>query len=266
MPMEELHENLSQAEEKLREAEERMQRARAEQRRQALSELGGARELLALARADEERAKKAFDEADERVQQTVYRGMDPEEAARRTEKDYKAAVSLLKLAGKLPPVWISYIPLGLSVPAFVMAFVTPWKLPCIGVGSILMLLFVVMFPRLKELARTRVETLETRERILNAYGVGDPEEIPELLRAYRQLYTQRETARIRLEDAQGALAGAERVREKVGSTAVSSLDFVNGSTEAARLGREIRELRAECDRLRAEAEKNSGSNLSPDDV
>ena len=244
-----LREQLAHTERQLRQAEENMQRARAEQRRQALTEMGGASEIMRLAQADTERAQKAFDEADAAVQAAVYRGMQPEEAARRTEKDYKAAKELLRLAGKLPPAKLAFIPLGLCVPAFAAALFLPWKLPCVGVGSILLLLFVVTYPRLRELARTKQETLDTRQKILDAYGVTDPEEIPPLLEQYRQLWQQRERAQIRLEDASSALDGARRVRDKIGSTAVSTLDFVNGSSAAAQAGRELQDLRAEKTRL-----------------
>ena len=235
----------------------RMQEARARQRKRALAELAEARGAVQLAEEKQKTAERAFEEAEEAAMATPYKDLGVEEAAKRSETDRANAEELLRLADKLPPVKLAFIPLATAVLAFLLAIVLPWHVECAGVGCILMLLFVVMYTRLLSIQRTKADTLAQRQRILDAYGVSSPEEIDGLLADYRRLWQARQKAELRLEDAEEALSAAREAQHAAEAWAVNALDFTNGDNEAARAGQEAEAIRARITRLkerRAEAE------------
>ena len=176
--------------------------------------------------------------------------MGPEEAAKRSEKDRHAAAELQRLADKLPPVKLAYIPLALAALAFLLALVLPWHIECAAAGCILVLLFIVMFTRLQGLRRTKEDTLADRQRILDAYGVSDPEEIGPLLDSYRALWREKERAAFRLEEAETALEDVLAAQKQSEAQTLDVLDFTKGDSEAARTGREVDALRAQLQALR----------------
>lgn len=232
------------------EAVRRMERARAEQRRRALSAMSENRARAEEAREAVRRAEAELKEAAERVRAEPYGDMGPEEAARRSEKDVDAANELRRLADKLPPVKLAYIPLALAAAAFLMALVLPWKVECAAVGCILVLLFVVMFTRLQGLRRTKEETLADRQRILDAYGVSAPDEITALLEKYRLLWKEKERASLRLEEAERARDELMDAQKRAEARTLDGLDFSRGDNDAARAGREAEEIRARIAALR----------------
>lgn len=245
-----IEEEIAALEAEQRAAAQRMQTARADQRKKALSDLSGARQVLQEFENAAAQAEAAASQAEEALDDTPYGSMGVEEAARRSEKDMAAAGELLRLADKLPPVKLAFIPLALGIIAFLLALALPWKLECAGVGCILTLLFVVMFTRLQSLARTKADTLAQRQRILDAYGVDVPEEIERLLENYRALWREMERSVLRLEDAQSALAAARERQKTAEAQALAGLDFSGGDSAAARAGREVEEIAAQIAQLR----------------
>ena len=228
----------------------RIRQARAELRKNALATLGEARREVQ--RADEARAaaSNALERAKDALDAMPYGDMGPEEAAKRSETDRYNAGELLRLADKLPPVKLAYIPLVLAVIAFALAFFLPWTTECAAAGCILVLLFVVMFTRLQSIQRTKADTLAQRQRILDAYGVEAPEEIEGLLEEYRALWKEKDRAEFRLETAQAVLEEKRARQKTVEAQAVNDLDFVSGNNEAATLGRELEQVQTRLAELR----------------
>jgi DNA repair exonuclease SbcCD ATPase subunit len=235
---------------------QQIQQARAQQRRQALSDMSQARAQVQQAEKACQQAEKALAQAQGALDETPYGDMGVEEAARRSRQDRETVQELERLADKLPPVKLAYIPLALGALAFLLALVLPWKVPLAGAGCILALLFVVMFTRLQSLRKTKEDTLADRQRILDAYGVAQPEEIEELLSRYRTLWKEKERAELLLEQQTQALQQARQVQKTTETQTVSDLDFVSGDSPAARLGRQQERTRAQlaaCKEQRAQA-------------
>lgn len=263
---EELEAEIEALERRREQAQRRMQDARASQRKEALAELSGARSRTQEAEKARQTAAEALAAAEKALDGTPYGDMGPEEAGRRSEKDMESAGELLRLAQKLPPVKIAFIPLAAAALAFILAVFLPWKVECAGVGCILILLFVVMYTRLVSIRKTKEDTLADRERILTAYGVTEPEEIAPLLENYRTLWKERERAAFRLEEADAALEKARILQKDTEGRAVSALDFVNGDSQAARSGRELEEVKARLAELkerRAAAQGRAGTLGDP---
>ena len=245
-----IEEEIAALEARLSDASARRDAARAAQRKKTLSDLGNVRQVVQELESAAAQADMALSRAEEALEDTPYKDMGTEEAARRSEKDMAAAAELQRLADKLPPVKLAFIPLALAIVSFLLALVLPWKIECAGVGCILTLLFVVMFTRLQSIARTKADTLAQRQRILDAYGVTAPEEIRALLENYRALWREKERAALRLEDAQSALEAARQRQKTAEAQALAGLDFTGGDSEAAHIGREMEEISAQIASLR----------------
>jgi hypothetical protein len=245
-----LEEEMEALETRQKTLETQIQQARAAQRKEALADMSGARGQVQEAEAVRQEAEKAFIQAQKAVKDTCYGDRSVEEAARISDKDKKAAQELQHLADKLPPVKLAYIPLGVAILAFLLALVLPWTMECVGVGCVMVLLFVVMYTRLVSIRKTKEDTLADRQRILDAYGVETPEEIDGLLEEYRTLWQQKQRAQFRLEQAEEALGKARQSQKNTEAQAVSSLDFVNGDSQAAQLGRTLEQTKARLSQLK----------------
>jgi DNA repair exonuclease SbcCD ATPase subunit len=245
-----LEEEMEALETRQKTLEMQIQQARASQRKEALAGMSGARSQVQEAEVVRQQAEKAFAQAQKAVEDTCYGDRGVEEAARISDKDKRAAQELQHLADKLPPVKLAYIPLGVSIVAFLLALVLPWTMECVGVGCVMVLLFVVMYTRLLSIRKTKEDTLADRQRILDAYGVETPEEIDGLLEEYRTLWQQKQRAQFRLEQAEEALEKARQSQKNTEAQAVSSLDFVNGDSQAAQLGRTLEQTKARLGQLK----------------
>lgn len=257
---------LSALESESEEAVRDMQRARSEQRKRALSALSAARACSDQSRASVSLAEAELRRAEDALDATPFHTMGPEEAARRSDKDRASAAELLRLADKLPPVKIAFIPLALAVLAFLLALILPWQLECAAVGCILVLLFVVMFTRLQGLKKTKEETLADRQRILDAYGVSEPDEIAGLLDTYRALWKEKERAGFRLDEANAALEDALASQKRAEALVLGDLDFAHGDSEAARAGRRVESIRARIAELREKRASAEGRARATGDV
>ncbi len=262
---ERLDEELAAAQERYARAVKRMEQARQAQRKAAWADMTGAREALAAKEDEYRRAEAERDRVREARDRTPFGDMGPEEARRRSDIDMKNARELTRLAAKLPPVWIAFIPLGLGVLAFLLALALPWTAELVTAGGVGVLLFVVMYLRLLSIRRTKEDTLADRRRILDAYGAEEPEDIEAMLDQYRALWEDSRRADWRLEEAAKALEEARRAHEEAEERARSGFDVVSGDTEAARAGDDAAQARAEVDRLKeSRAQAQGRSNMMGD--
>ncbi|MCC8357486.1 MAG: AAA family ATPase [Oscillospiraceae bacterium] len=249
--VEALDKSIAAAEEAQAQAVRQMEQARAQQRRDALGDMSRARQSVqecqqaqAQAERDEAAAQNALDDS-------PYGDMGPEEARRRTDIDAKNVRELEKLAAKLPPPWIAFVPLALGAVAFLLALVLPWQAELIAAGGILVLLFVMMYLRLQNLKKAKEDTLAERDKILNAYGADSPEEMESLLAEYRRLWDAWQRASYHLEETENALAKAQAAQKEAESRAMAGLDFTDsGSSPAALASQAVQAGRERLDALR----------------
>lgn len=247
---EELEAAIARTEEQEAQALREMEEARRDARQQMMTDMSASRALGRKAEEAFREAREAYRTAEAALNTTPYGDMGPEEARRRSDIDMGNARELQRLADKLPPVKIAFIPLILAVAAFLLALLVPWPLECVGAGCVLILLFVVMYMRLSGMQKTKADTLGDRKRILDCYGVSDPDEIEGLLERYRELWKEKERAQFRLEQAEEALEEARKTQKTAEERIVEGLDFQSGDNEAARAGQTLESLRAQLARLR----------------
>ena len=243
-------EEIEALEARLAETEDRMHRARAALRKRSLAELGEARTAVRAAEGDCEKAERALDAAEAKLAETPFGGGGPEAADAQTAADRTKMEKLRLQAEKpLPTAGVILAP-ALALAAFVLALILPWQTLCAAVGCVFVVLFAVMFLRLRGQQQARAAALDERERILAAYGVREPEEIDGLLERYDALWKNKERAEVRLAAARTALDERKNAQRDTENRAMSALDFTGGDNEAARAARELESIRGRIGELR----------------
>ncbi len=232
-------------EERLEKAVTVMEQARKSARMTFMADMSVTRTESQRAEENYRQARTELEAAEAALGETPFGDMGPEEARRRSDIDMANARELEKLAAKLPPVKIAFIPLVLAAAAFLSALVLPWPMECVGAGCVLSLLFVVMYLRLLSMRKTKEDTLADRKRILDCYGLEEPEQIYGLMETYRKLWQAREWATYRLEIAEESLQTASEARKEAEGRIVAGLDFQRGDNEAAAAGHEVEDIKAQ---------------------
>lgn len=230
---------VQEAEEELSRAVDFMEKARQTARQTMMEDMSATRTETNRAEEAYRQALAELDRAEDALQQTPFGTMGPEEARRQADTSMSNARELARLAAKLPPLKIAFIPLALGVLAFLLALVLPWQMECIGAGCVLAILFVVMYLRLGGMQKTKADTLADRDRILAYYGISDPEEMDALLERYRTLWKDKERAEFRLEGAEEAFQKAKDLQKQAEERIVEGLDFQRGDNAAARAGQAV---------------------------
>jgi len=210
--------------------------ARASQSRKALRE--------AEQKADEAARRAAV--ARDAVERSVFGMCAPEEARRSAEETAEKCRALAQTASQTPPsagkigvfLALAILLLAAGVALLILKGV-------IGVVPlILAALDVVLLLRMKRNARTLRQEIEEaaaeRQAILTDWGVQDEEALLSAAEAHAGLYALWTAAAGESKAAEEVLASARALQEKIDAQAISELDFTDGDSEAARLGRQLR--------------------------
>lgn len=101
---------------------------------------------------------------------------------------------------------------------------------------------------------------KARERlaILTKYNAASEQGIDDALEEFRGLYAACMTSEQEAADAREKLEAAQKHQAELESSTLSDLDFSNGGSEAARLGRELNDAKRERERLSAELARLDG--------
>ena len=234
-----LEELIQQAQEEQVRAEAALEQAKKKARRAMLADISRARVKSREAEKICQEARESLFRAEEVLETTPFRRIGPEEARLQGDTSAENIRTLTRLAARIPPRKIAFIPLGLACAAFLLALAPHWRMECIGAGCVLMLLFVVMYTRLTAMEKTKAETLEDRQRILDYYGIAEPEEMDGLLERYRALWTERERAAFRQESAEEALQKARETQKRAEERIVNDIDLRRWDADCARAGQAV---------------------------
>ena len=243
-------EEIETLETRLAETEEQMHRDRAALRKRSLAELGEARASVRRAEALREKAENALGAAEKKLADTPFGGAEPEAAGEQAAADLARMEKLRLRAEKRPSSAGIVLAALLALAALVLAIVLPWKAICAAVGCVFVLLFAVMFLRLRGQQRIQAHAMDERERLLAFYGVREPEEIDGLLETYGNLWRVKERAKTDLAHARAALEERKNAQRETENRAMGALDFTGGDNDAARAAREIDGIRRRIAELR----------------
>ncbi len=248
------------------EAVRRMEQARAAQRKRALEELTQSRKRLRALEQERTEAAAACERAQAGLRAGVFGDMDPEEAQERVEDVKRRAAGLERLAHRMPPLWISFVFLGLFALAMVLALVLPWRSQLICAGALALVLFALVFMRLNEMKKSAQGMLDDRITLLESCGGADEEAVDAALAAHEARWNERQEADAALAALDRQLDEARRRQQEADDVLVAGLDFSRGDSEAARAGRAVEELDGRIEALtrqRAELEGRGRAGGDP---
>ena len=247
---------LAQAEAKQAETVKWMERARSEARRKALADLSAARSAVAAGEEARRQAEVAKEQTDEALRETPFGVMGLEQAQRQVQADMDEADALAYRTDALPKPWLALIPLVLGAVLLCLAFF--WSKAVFLVGALAYVAVILALGRWRgNILRKENDLLSQREDILKGYGVQDPEDIAGLLDKYEELWQNDQDASAALEAADNALEKARAEQRRAEDLVLNGLDFENGTGEAARATRAVKQGQADIERLkerRAQAE------------
>ena len=248
------------------EAVRRMERARAAQRKQALDELVQSRQRLRALEQERTEAAAACERAHDALRAGVFGDCEPTEARERVEDVKRRAAGLEQLARRTPPLWISFIFLGLFALAMVLALLLPWHSQLICAGAISLVLFALVFLRLNEMKKSAQGMLDDRITLLEGCGGTDEAAVDAALAAHEARWSEAEAAEAALAALDRKLDEARSLQQEADDELVAGLDFSHGDSEAARAGRAVEELDGRIEALmrqRAELEGRGRAGGDP---
>ncbi|MBQ6464860.1 MAG: AAA family ATPase [Oscillospiraceae bacterium] len=250
-----LNERLESAKRDCAQLEEAVAESRKRQRREAMLRLGEGRAQAAAASDAHDRAMEQLSDRREDLRRSAFAGRPYAEVAQETREDLQSLSELIAAAKKkvsfLPALLLFALAVG-SAALYTVKQALPYALAFIILAAVLGVAAIVLLMRGNRLRRAAEQAAEERRRILKKYRAQSGGEIAAQLKDYEG----RVAALADAEQAeQTSRAAWERARARMSDLeeqALSDLDFSSGSSEAARLGRELSAAREAAERLSAQ--------------
>ena len=245
---EELERRLDQARSDCASLEQQVTEARRRERREALDRLTKSRQGLRESSDRHDEAMDALSGAREALRLSRFGLRDPDSLEADVTSEMEELGTLRKLGEKpAVPVWaLLCMLLALGLAALYTAFrywfvIAGAALACLGAILLLM--------RWGTRKRTHDASMRRLKELQEKYRVRTETELEAALEEHKLLWEameQAEKAEIRQ---RGAFESARKMLGSMEEAALKQLDFIDGSTEAARLSRELAARRAEVEDL-----------------
>ena len=254
---EELEQRLEQAREDCAALEQQVTDARRREKKEAMDRLNESREGLRESSEKHDEAMDALSEARETLRLSRFGLRDPDSLEQDVEPELTEMASLRGLGEKpkAPLAALLCMLLALGLAALYTRFrywlvIAAAALACLAALGLLM--------RWGTLKRAHDASMQRLRALREKYQVRTETELRAALEEHKLLWEAMEQAekaerrqRSAFESARAALGGVEEA-------ALRRLDFLDGSTEAARLGRELARKRAEVEALSRQSAALSG--------
>ena len=254
---EELDERLRQKQAQCEALEKQMAESRKRQRREAL-------DRLSRGKAQMEESSRLHDEAlekltglREQIRQDRFGLREPDSLERESEADLETLAGLrAQGAKKSSPLWaILLIALAMVMAALYTKF---QYIALIIVSALLCAAALYFLFRYSVEHRAREDARSQKKKILEKYHARSSGEIREALTAHRALWEEMEQAEQAERSCRGSFESARGMLSEMQDTALRALDFNEGNSEAARLGRQLAAGRAEIETLSRQLAQANG--------
>ena len=246
--VDELEAKLEQAQHDCEELEHQVAESRKRQRREALDRLSKGRAALQKSSDEHDAALDELSQRREALRRDRFGLREPDEVEAETEEDLQVIAALRSGSGRQPsPLWaVLLMVLTVVAAALYTQFQQVALIILAGVLCVAALFFLFRYTvrrRDRELNRTQ------QRKLLEKYHAHSVGEVREALAEHRSLWESMQaaeeaerTSRGSFENIRGKLSGLEEETLK-------ELDFTDGNSEAARLGRQLAAGRAEIENL-----------------
>ncbi len=231
--------------------EDEVTESRKRQRKDSIESLSRGRAALAEASAEHDAAMERLSECRDELRQGGFEGRDLREVEEQVEDDLAYMAELKEVyKKKTSPLWV--ILFFLLTAAGVTLYTIYDRLVWIIAAGAFLIGAIVFLTLYLKARRAAAEARETRSRILRGYGVAHASELAAALEEYRALWAAVRAAEENEKKTRELYEQARRRQEKLEEEALADLDFVSGTSQAAKLGRELNARRADAERLSAQ--------------
>ncbi len=225
--------------------------SRKRQRRESIESLSRGRAALSEADGEHDAAMERLSECRGELRRSAFEGMDIRTVEQKVSADLDRMAELKAVyKKKASPLWM--ILCFLLTVAGVTLYTLYDKIAWIAAAGVFLIGAVVFLMLYLKAKRTAADAREERSKILKGYGVQHGSELSGALEEYRKLNSAVLAAEENERATRERYEQARRRQEKLEESALADLDFVSGSSPAARLGRELNAKRAEAEHLNAQ--------------
>ena len=254
---EELDQRLREKQAQCAELERQMAESRKRQRKEALDRLSRSKAQMEESSARHDEALETLTEVREQLRQDRFGLREPDGLEQDAENDMKSLAELRGLAGKgASPLWAVLL-VALSTLAAVLY--TQFQYVALIVAAAVLCAAALYFLfRYSREHRAREDARASQKKILEKYHARSTGEIREALTAHRALWEEMERAEKAERACRGSFESARGMLSEMQDTALRALDFTDGNSEAARLGRQLAAGRAEIETLSRQLAQANG--------
>ena len=218
------------------------------QRRESLDKLSRGRAELKAAEETHDKALAALSDAKDALRAGPFGAVSADEAEANAADDL-AALDELKARGRRrvsPLLAIMFFVLAVAGAALYTHF---QSVAYICLAAAFCIAAVVLFMRYSKARRAALDARAERRKILDGYGVRSASDIRAALDGHRALCCAVDTAERQELDTRRAYDEARDRQAMLEEAALGELDFSGGSSEAARLSRELAAERQNAERI-----------------
>ncbi len=218
------------------------------QRRESLEKLSRGRAELKAAEETHDKALAALSDAKDALRAGPFGAVSADEAEANAADDL-AALDELKARGRRrvsPLLAIMFFVLAVAGAALYTHF---QSVAYICLAAAFCIAAVVLFMRYSKARRAALDARAERRKILDGYGVRSASDIRAALDGHRALCRAVDTAERQELDTRRAYDEARDRQAMLEEAALGELDFSGGSSEAARLSRELAAERQNAERI-----------------
>ena len=254
---EELDQRLREKQAQCEDLEKQMAESRKRQRREALERLSRSKSQMEESSARHDRALETLSDLREQLRQDRFGLREPDGLEAEAAEDLETLASLRSRAGqKSSPIWtVLLVALAMLAAAL---YGTYQHVALIVAAAVLCVAALYFLFRYSREHRAREDAREAQKRILEKYHARSSGEIREALSEHRALWEEMEQAEKEELACRGSFESARGVLSEMQDTALRALDFTDGNSEAARLGRQLAAGRAEIETLSRQLAQANG--------
>ena len=254
---EELDQRLREKQAQCEDLEKQMAESRKRQRREALERLSRSKSQMEESSARHDRALETLSDLREQLRQDRFGLREPDGLEAEAAEDLETLASLRSRAGqKSSPIWaVLLVALAMLAAAL---YGTYQHIALIAAAAVLCVAALYFLFRYSREHRAREDAREAQKRILEKYHARSSGEIREALTAHRALWEEMEQAEKEELACRGSFESARGMLSEMQDTALRALDFTDGNSEAARLGRQLAAGRAEIETLSRQLAQANG--------
>ena len=255
--IEELEDRLDSARKDCAELEQQVTEARRRQRKEALDRLGKGRDGLRSSSEKHDEAMAALSQRREELRRGRFGLKDPDTLEGQVADDVRELGRLKAAAEKsTTPLWAILCMLAALALAFLYSRFR--VLPLVIAAAVICLAAVFLLLRYGKARRMREIARGRRKDLFEKYQARSVSEIQSALEEHKLLWEAMEQAEKEERRTRGAFENARSSLNSMEEAALQQLDFVDGSSEAARLSRALTAKRQEAEALSRQLAAVSG--------